>query len=44
MEPQQPTPVTQALTEFKTNSKTNPFEARIKALIQSKSADADAKK
>jgi hypothetical protein len=39
MEPQQPTLVTQALTEFKADSKTNPFEARIKALIQSKSSN-----
>ncbi|MDH5929434.1 helix-turn-helix domain-containing protein [Vibrio lentus] len=43
MELQQPTPVTQALTEFKANSKTNPFEARIKALIQSKSPCVDSK-
>ncbi|MEZ9778569.1 helix-turn-helix domain-containing protein [Vibrio sp. 10N.261.54.A5] len=34
---QHPTLVTQALTKFQANSKTNPFEARIKALIQSKS-------
>jgi hypothetical protein len=40
---QNPTPVSQALAEFKTNSKNNPFEARIKALIQSKSGDADSK-
>ncbi|WP_434784913.1 helix-turn-helix domain-containing protein [Vibrio apostichopi] len=43
MEPQHPTPVTQALTEFKATSKTNPFEERIKTLIQSKSSGTDSK-
>ncbi|MCX2758265.1 helix-turn-helix domain-containing protein [Vibrio sp. Sgm 22] len=40
----QPTPVTQALAEFQANSKTNPFEARIKALIQSKPPGTDSEK
>ncbi|OEF00498.1 transcriptional regulator [Vibrio crassostreae 9ZC13] len=35
--PQQPTPVSQALADYKAKSTTNPFEARIKALVQSKS-------
>ena len=39
--PQQPTPVSQALADYKAKSTTNPFEARIKALIQSKSANTD---
>ncbi len=37
LEPKQPTPVTQALADYKAKSTTNPFEARIKALIQSRS-------
>ena len=37
LEPQQPTPVTQALADYKAKSTTNPFEERIKALIQSRS-------
>ncbi|MGB1975250.1 MAG: helix-turn-helix domain-containing protein [Vibrio toranzoniae] len=38
---QQPTPVSQALADYKAKSTTNPFEARIKALIQSKSTSTD---
>ncbi|MFA0712129.1 helix-turn-helix domain-containing protein [Vibrio splendidus] len=41
---QQPTPVSQALADYKAKSTTNPFEARIKALVQSKSPGADSKK
>ncbi|MEZ8658699.1 helix-turn-helix domain-containing protein [Vibrio cyclitrophicus] len=41
LEPQQPTPVTQALADYKAKSTTNPFEERIKALIQSKSKSRD---
>ncbi|CAK2949532.1 Transcriptional regulator [Vibrio crassostreae] len=41
--PQQPTPVSQALADYKAKSTTNPFEARIKALVQSKSPGADSK-
>ncbi|MEZ8353623.1 helix-turn-helix domain-containing protein [Vibrio splendidus] len=41
LEPKQPTPVTQALADYKANSTTNPFEERIKALIQSKSTSRD---
>ncbi|MEZ8557538.1 helix-turn-helix domain-containing protein [Vibrio cyclitrophicus] len=41
LEPQQPTPVTQALADYKAKSTTNPFEERIKALIQSKSTSRD---
>ncbi len=41
LEPQQPTPVTQALADYKAKSTTNPFEDRIKALIQSKSKSTD---
>ncbi|OCH40318.1 helix-turn-helix domain-containing protein [Vibrio cyclitrophicus] len=41
LEPQQPTPVTQALADYKAKSTTNPFEERIKALIQSKSKSTD---
>ncbi|WP_102409619.1 helix-turn-helix domain-containing protein [Vibrio cyclitrophicus] len=41
LEPQQPTPVTQALADYKAKSATNPFEERIKALIQSKSTSTD---
>ncbi|MEZ9254119.1 helix-turn-helix domain-containing protein [Vibrio cyclitrophicus] len=37
LEPKQPTPVTQALADYKAKSTTNPFEARIKVLIQSRS-------
>ncbi|WP_439145983.1 helix-turn-helix domain-containing protein [Vibrio sp.] len=39
--PQQPTPVSEALADYKAKSTTNPFEARIKALVQSKSADPE---
>lgn len=41
LERQQPTPVTQALADYKAKSTTNPFEERIKALIQSKSTSTD---
>ncbi|MGV2837740.1 helix-turn-helix domain-containing protein [Vibrio cyclitrophicus] len=41
LEPKQPTPVTQALADYKAKSTTNPFEERIKALIQSKSTSTD---
>ncbi|MFL9799107.1 helix-turn-helix domain-containing protein [Vibrio cyclitrophicus] len=41
LEPQQPTPVTQALADYKAKSTTNPFEERIKALIQSRSTSTD---
>jgi len=40
---QQPTPVSQALADYKTKSTTNPFAARIKALVQSKSPGTDSK-
>ncbi|WP_060983157.1 helix-turn-helix domain-containing protein [Vibrio splendidus] len=40
----QPTPVSQALADYKAKSTTNPFEARIKALVQSKSPGTDSKK
>ncbi len=40
---QQPTPVSQALADYKAKSTTNPFEARIKALVQSKSTGTDSK-
>ncbi|MEZ8412233.1 helix-turn-helix domain-containing protein [Vibrio splendidus] len=40
---QQPTPVSQALADYKAKSTTNPFEARIKALVQSKSPGTDSK-
>ncbi|MEZ9476202.1 helix-turn-helix domain-containing protein [Vibrio splendidus] len=43
MEPKQPTPVSQALANYKAKSTTNPFEARIKALVQSKSPGTDSK-
>lgn len=43
LEPKQPTPVTQALADYKAKSTTNPFEARIKALVQSKSPSTDSK-
>ncbi|MCC4775163.1 helix-turn-helix domain-containing protein [Vibrio cyclitrophicus] len=43
LEPKQPTPVTQALADYKAKSTTNPFEERIKALIQSKSTSTDNK-
>ncbi|MEZ8865792.1 helix-turn-helix domain-containing protein [Vibrio splendidus] len=43
MEPKQPTPVSQALADYKAKSTTNPFEARIKALVQSKSPSMDSK-
>ncbi|UPR47528.1 helix-turn-helix domain-containing protein [Vibrio cyclitrophicus] len=41
MKPKQPTPVTQALADYKAKSTTNPFEERIKALIQSRSTSTD---
>ncbi|WP_102363329.1 helix-turn-helix domain-containing protein [Vibrio cyclitrophicus] len=41
LEPKQPTPVTQALADYKAKSTTNPFEERIKTLIQSKSTSRD---
>ncbi|CDT93381.1 conserved hypothetical protein [Vibrio coralliirubri] len=44
MDPKQPTPVSQALADYKAKSTTNPFEARIKALVQSKSPCTDSKK
>ncbi|OCH47784.1 helix-turn-helix domain-containing protein [Vibrio cyclitrophicus] len=37
----EPTPVTQALADYKAKSTINPFEERIKALIQSKSTSGD---
>ncbi|MEZ9452514.1 helix-turn-helix domain-containing protein [Vibrio splendidus] len=40
---QNPTPVSQALADYKAQSTTNPFEARIKALVQSKSSGTDSK-
>ena len=40
---QQLTPVSQALADYKAKSTTNPFEARIKALVQSKSPGTDSK-
>ncbi|MBB1464837.1 helix-turn-helix domain-containing protein [Vibrio sp. SG41-7] len=40
---QNPTPVSQALADYKAKSTTNPFEARIKALVQSKSTNTDSK-
>ncbi|PMO42766.1 transcriptional regulator [Vibrio splendidus] len=43
MEPKQPTPVSQALADYKAKSTTNPFEARIKALVQAKSPGTDSK-
>ena len=43
MDPKQPTPVSQALADYNAKSTTNPFEARIKALVQSKSPGADSK-
>ena len=42
MVPKQPTPVSQALADYKAKSTTNPFEARIKALVQSKSHGTDS--
>ncbi|MEZ8851001.1 helix-turn-helix domain-containing protein [Vibrio cyclitrophicus] len=41
LEPKQPTPVTQALADYKAKSTTNPFEERIRALIQSRSTSTD---
>ncbi|MEZ8326210.1 helix-turn-helix domain-containing protein [Vibrio splendidus] len=38
-----PTPVSQALADYKAKSTTNPFEARIKALVQAKSPETDSK-
>ncbi|MEZ8593271.1 helix-turn-helix domain-containing protein [Vibrio splendidus] len=43
IEPKQPTPVSQALADYQAKSTTNPFEARIKALVQSKSPGTDSK-
>ncbi|OQQ07441.1 helix-turn-helix domain-containing protein [Vibrio splendidus] len=43
IEPKQPTPISQALADYKAKSTTNPFEARIKALVQSKSPGTDSK-
>jgi hypothetical protein len=40
---QTPTPVSQALADYKAKSTTNPFEARIKALVQSKLPGTDSK-
>ncbi|MFS1419967.1 helix-turn-helix domain-containing protein [Vibrio splendidus] len=40
---QNPTPVSQALADYNAKSTTNPFEARIKALVQSKSPGTDSK-
>ncbi|MEZ9347476.1 helix-turn-helix domain-containing protein [Vibrio splendidus] len=40
---QNPTPVSQALADYKAKSTTNPFEARIKALVQSKLPGTDSK-
>ncbi|MDH6027928.1 helix-turn-helix domain-containing protein [Vibrio splendidus] len=40
---QHPTPVSQALADYNAKSTTNPFEARIKALVQSKSPGTDSK-
>ncbi|NAZ70736.1 helix-turn-helix domain-containing protein [Vibrio toranzoniae] len=44
LEPKQPTPVTQALADYKAKSTINPFEERIKALIQSRSTSTDNEK
>ncbi|MEZ9449260.1 helix-turn-helix domain-containing protein [Vibrio splendidus] len=44
IEPKQPTPVCQALADYKAKSTTNPFETRIKPLLQSKSPGTDSKK
>ena len=41
MEPKQPTPVSQALADYKAKSTTNPFEERINAIIQSRSTSTD---
>ncbi|WP_102315701.1 helix-turn-helix domain-containing protein [Vibrio cyclitrophicus] len=41
LEPQQTTPVTQALADYKAKSTINPFEDRIKALIQSRSTSTN---
>jgi len=40
---QNPTPVSQALADYNAKSTINPFEARIKALVQSKSPGTDSK-
>ncbi|MDH5905139.1 helix-turn-helix domain-containing protein [Vibrio splendidus] len=40
---QQSTPISQALADYKAKSTTNPFEARIKALVLSKSPGTDSK-
>ncbi|MEZ8109559.1 helix-turn-helix domain-containing protein [Vibrio splendidus] len=40
---QQPTPVSQALADYNAKSTINPFEARIKALVQSKSPGTNSK-
>ncbi len=39
-----PTPASQALADYKATSTTHPFEARIKALLQSNSPGTDSKK
>ncbi|MEZ8727037.1 helix-turn-helix domain-containing protein [Vibrio cyclitrophicus] len=41
-QPKQPTPVTQALADYQAKSTTNPFEARIKALIQSRTTGTNS--
>ena len=41
-QPKQPTLVTQALADYQAKSTTNPFEARIKALIQSRTTGTDS--
>ncbi len=38
--PEQVTPVTQALTEYQAKNRVNPFEARIQALIQSRTPES----
>ncbi|TVU75445.1 helix-turn-helix domain-containing protein [Vibrio tasmaniensis] len=43
LEPKHSTPVIQALADYKAKSTTNPFEERIKALIQSKSPGTNSK-
>ncbi|MFL9786824.1 transcriptional regulator [Vibrio cyclitrophicus] len=43
-QPKQPTPFTQALADYQAKSSTNPFEARIKALIQSRTTGTDSEK
>ena len=43
VEPKHPTPVSEALADYQAKSTINPFEARIKALVQSKSTSTGAK-